>query len=73
MRIREGDYAYDLEQKVDPLTQVRTGWKFTIFLVHPAEQVLERGEARTREEAENQALRAISRIRGSVLRGSSAA
>jgi hypothetical protein len=68
LRIREGDYAYDLEQRVDPLTQVRQDWKFTMFLVFPSEQILERGVARTREEAEHQAQRAIARIRGEAKR-----
>ena len=68
MRIREGDYAYDLEQKVDPLTQVRQEWKFTISLVFPSEQILERGEAPTREEAEREAQRSIARIRSELRR-----
>ncbi len=63
MRIHDkGDYAYDLEQSVDPMTQLRTGWTFHIFRLRPIEQVLEKGEAGTREEAEKQAKRAISRV-----------
>ena len=72
MRIREGDYAYDLEQKIDPLTQVRQDWKFTVYLVHPTEQVVERGQAKTREEAEQQAQSAMLRIRKEATRTAAA-
>lgn len=68
MRIREGDYAYDLEQKIDPLTQVRQEWKFTVYAVFPTEQILQTGEAPTREEAEREAQRAITRIRSELRR-----
>lgn len=72
MRIREGDYAYDLEQKIDPLTQVRQDWKFTVYLVYPTEQVVERGRAKTREEAEQQAQSAMVRIRKEAKRTAAA-
>lgn len=63
MRIHDkADYAYDLEQSVDPLTQLRKGWNFHIFRVRPTEQLLDKGEAQTREEAEKLAKRAISRL-----------
>ncbi len=63
MRIHaEGDYAYDLEQSVDRATQLRTGWSYRLFRLRPTEQVLERGEADTREEAERKAKRAVSRL-----------
>lgn len=63
MRIHDkGDYAYDLEQSIDPRTQLRTGWNFHIFLLRPIEQVVEQGEAKSREEAEKLARRAISRM-----------
>lgn len=63
MRIHDkGDYAYDLEQSVDPSTQLRTGWNFHIFRLRPIEQVLEQGAAQSREDAEKQAKRAISRM-----------
>lgn len=63
MRIHDkGDYAYDLEQSVDPSTQLKTGWNFHIFRLRPIEQVLEGGQANTREDAEKLAKRAITRI-----------
>lgn len=62
MRIHEGNYAYDLEQVVDPLTQLRTNWKYTIFKVKPAEQVLESGEAETRPAAEKKAKALLTKI-----------
>ncbi len=63
MRIHDkGDYAYDLEQTIDPATQLRTGWSFHVFLLRPTEQVIESGQASSREEAEKQAKRAISRV-----------
>jgi hypothetical protein len=63
MRIHDkGDYAYDLEQPVDPSTQLRTGWHFHIFRLRPVEQVLEQGEAKSREAAEKLAKRAITRM-----------
>ena len=63
MRIHDkGDYAYDLEQTTDPQTQLRTGWNFHIFRLRPVEEVLDRGEAQSREEAEKRAKRVISRM-----------
>jgi hypothetical protein len=62
MRIHEGDYAYDLEQPVDPLTQLRSTWRFTVYKVRPAEIKLATGEADTREAAENKARAALEKI-----------
>lgn len=63
MRIHDkGDYAYDLEQSVDPSTQLKTGWNFHIFRLRPVEQVIEGGQANTREDAEKLAKRAITRM-----------
>jgi hypothetical protein len=61
LRIREGRYAYDLEQPVDPRTQLRSKWKYTIFQVSPFEKILHVGEADTREAAETEARRWIAR------------
>jgi hypothetical protein len=55
MRIHEGNFAYDLEQPVDPLTQLRSKWRFTLYKVRPMEQKLVSGEADTREAAEKKA------------------
>lgn len=62
MRIREGQFGYDLEQRVDPLTQIRSNWRYTIYRLHPSEQILEHGEAPTREAAEKAARAVVSRL-----------
>ena len=62
MRIHEGDFAYDLEQPVDPLTQLRSKWKFTLYKVRPAEQKLASGEAETREMAEKKARAELAKV-----------
>ena len=63
MRIREGKYAYDLEQPRDPLTQVRTKWRYTIFRVDPIEEVLNSGDADTMKEADQRARQAITELK----------
>jgi hypothetical protein len=65
MRIHEGDFAYDLEQPIDPLTQLRSRWKFTLYKVRPAEHKLASGEAETREAAEKKARAALAKIAAS--------
>ncbi len=63
MRIHDkGDYAYELEQPVDPMTQLRSRWVYRVFHLRPVEEVLQTGEADSREEAEKQARRVISRV-----------
>lgn len=62
MRIHEGNFAYDLEQPRDPLTQLALNWRFTVYQVRPAEQVIARGEAETRAEAEKKAKSTITRL-----------
>lgn len=62
MRIHEGNFAYDLEQPRDPLTQLALNWRFTVYQVRPAEQVAARGEAGTRAEAEKKAKGIITRL-----------
>lgn len=63
MRIREGNYGYDLEQPVDPHTQLRSKkWKFAVYQLQPIEEVLTTGEAPSREEAEKQARQQIARL-----------
>lgn len=62
MRIREGDFGYDIEQLRDPLTQIRSNWQFRIFRLHPAEVVISRGEAPTRAAAEKKAKAAMAKM-----------
>jgi hypothetical protein len=63
MRFHEGDFAYDVEPQRDPSTQLLSSWRFTVFRIRPAESILTRGEAKTREEAEAQARRALAQAR----------
>lgn len=64
MRIHDkDDYAYELEQSVDPLTQLRQGWNYRVFRLRPIEEVLYQGSSDSREEAEKLARRTISRLR----------
>ena len=63
MKIHDkADYAYDLEQSIDPATQLRKGWHFHVFRLRPVEQMLEEGEAGSREDAEKQAKKVITRM-----------
>jgi len=59
MRIHEGEFAYDLEQQRDPATQLPLQWKYTLYRLRPAEMIVGRGEAKTRNEAEARARRKI--------------
>lgn len=63
MRIHyEGNFAYDLELPRDPQTQLALNWKFAVYRLRPMEEVVARGEAETRTEAEKKAKSAISRL-----------
>ena len=62
MRIYEGDYAYEVERVLDPATQVSTGWRYKVYRVRPADQLLRTGDAATREDAERAGKRALSEI-----------
>jgi hypothetical protein len=52
VRIYEDNYAYEVEQVLDPGTLVRTGWKYNIYRVRPLNEFLQSGTAETREAAE---------------------
>lgn len=59
MRIYEDNFAYEIEQILDPATQVSRGWRYKLYRVRPLEQVLHSGQAPNRaaaEEAGKQAL-----------------
>ena len=62
MRIHEGNFAYDIEQQRDPSTQLLSAWGFTVFRLRPVETVVQRGQGKTREEAEAQAKKIISNL-----------
>jgi hypothetical protein len=62
MRIYEGDYAYEIEQILDPETQLRTGWRYKIYRVRPGDQLLRSGGAPTREAAEEAGKQALADV-----------
>ena len=63
MRIHyKDDYAYDIEQLRDPLTQLAAHWKFTIYKLRPVDQAVSSGEAESREDAEKKAKKAIVKL-----------
>jgi hypothetical protein len=63
MRIHhDANFAYDLEQPRDPQTQLALNWRFTVYRLRPVEEIVVRGEAETRAEAEKKAKSTISRL-----------
>jgi hypothetical protein len=62
MRIHEGNFAYDLEQPRDPLTQLPLNWRYTVYRLRPIEEVVEKGEAGSQQEAEKTAKTAIAKL-----------
>jgi hypothetical protein len=62
MRIYEGDYAYEIEQIINPETQLRSGWRYKIYRVRPGDEMLRSGEASTREEAEAAGKEALAEV-----------
>jgi len=62
MRFHEGEFAYDLEPQRDPFTQLLSGWRFTVYRLRPVETVVTRGEGQTREQAEDQAKKIVSKL-----------
>jgi len=62
MRIHEGNYAYDIEQPRDPLTQLLLKWRFTVYALRPIEQAVSRGEAESFAEAEREAKEVINEL-----------
>lgn len=62
MRIHEGDYAYEVRQMRDPLTQLTKSWQYVVYRIRPVDQVLERGDLETREDAEKRAKMRLSQF-----------
>ena len=63
MRIHENNFAYELEQVVDPATQVKTTtWRYNIYRIRPVDQKLISGEAATMEAAERKAKKAVAKF-----------
>jgi len=61
MRIYEDNYAYEIEQVLDPATLVPSGWKYNVYRVRPFQQLLQSGTAASRETAELEGRRAVQR------------
>lgn len=64
MRIHEGNFAYDLEQMRDPMTQLLLQWKYTIYRLRPMEERIASGEAPDKAEAEKKAKAMLARMSG---------
>ena len=64
MRIHEGNFAYDIEQLRDPLTQLPLNWRYTVYRLRPVEEVMQRGEAESREEVEEKAKGVVAKLMG---------
>jgi hypothetical protein len=62
MRIYEGDYAYEIEQVLDPSTQVPLGWRYNIYRGRPGDELLRTGQAPTREAAQEAGKRALAEV-----------
>ena len=62
MRIYEGNYGYEIEQVLDPATQVPVGWRYNIYRVRPQDQLLRSGMAATREEAQEAGKRMLAEV-----------
>ena len=62
MRIYEGDHAYEIEQILNPETQVRSGWRYKVYRVRPSEHLLRSGEAASREAAEQAGKEALAQV-----------
>jgi hypothetical protein len=59
MRFYEGDHAYEIERVLDPATQLQAGWRYNVYRIRPAQELLRSGEASTQEEAEKAGRKAI--------------
>jgi len=62
MRFYEGDHAYEIERVLDPATQVQAGWRYNIYRIRPAQELLRSGEASTQEEAEKAGRKALGKV-----------
>ncbi len=61
MRIYEHNFAYEIEQTVDPATLVPIGWRYNVYRVRPMQQLLHSGTTATKELAEQQGRRAVQK------------
>jgi hypothetical protein len=61
MRIYEDNFAYEIEQVLDPATLVAAGWRYNVYRVRPTNELLHSGTAGSREAAETEGKRAVLR------------
>jgi hypothetical protein len=61
MRIYEDNFAYEIEQVLDPATLVARGWKYNVYRVRPSNELLHSGSADSRDAAEKEGKRAVQR------------
>ncbi len=61
MRVYEDNFAYEIEQVIDPSTLVPQGWKYNVYRIRPVNQLLHSGTAGSREAAEVEGRRAVQR------------
>ncbi len=65
MRIYEDDYAYEVERLVDPATQIPYSWRYNVYRIRPADQLLRSGESKTKDGAEKEGKRVLDEVRNS--------
>ena len=62
MRIYEDNFAYEIEQVLDPATLVAAGWRYNVYRVRPSNELLHSGTTDSREAAEMEGKRAVQRV-----------
>jgi hypothetical protein len=62
MRIYEGNFAYEIEQVLDPATLVSSGWRYKVYRVRPVDELLRSGEAESKEAATQAGRRELAEI-----------
>jgi hypothetical protein len=69
MRIYEGNHAYEIERVLDPATQIVKGWRYNIYRVRPRDELLQSGDAPTKEAAEEAGRKALEEVLKTQHRG----
>jgi hypothetical protein len=63
MRIHDGDYAYEVGQQRDPLTQLLSSWKYSVYRVRPRDEAIESGSGESRADVERKAKSVLAKVR----------
>jgi len=66
MRIYVENYAYEIRQERDPLTQLIKSWQYLIYLVRPKDEVVTKGFKETQADAEREAKLIVERLEKEV-------